>query len=337
MKLRHFLFLSLCIIFSINSFSQNDSIVFKPSGRVFGTSFLDYSSGLNSSNNTSGFDITRALLGYKYKFTQNLEATISIDGAAGKSTNDKLEVHVRNAFVSWSNQGFKLDVGLITLKQFSLQQKMWGHRYALQSQQDLAGMGHSVDLGAQASYTFSPLFSIDLGFTNGEGYKKIRKDKSMRYSLGATTKPLENFVFRVYGDIYSTDKDKYAELNIDKKMMNQFSYSAYIGYQNENIVAGLEYNKQLHNQYIRGNHIDGVSVFSTYFINSKWNVYARYDYYGSSSYGEHSSWYDDRHLIVAGVEFKPFNILRLTPNFRNINYTGRASEQFVFMNAEINF
>lgn len=337
MRLRHFILLSFSILFSIISFAQSDSIAFKPSGKVFGTSFLDYSSGLNSTTNTSGFDITRALLGYKYKFTQNIEATISIDGAAGRSANDKLEVHVRNAFVSWSDHGLKLDVGLITLKQFSLQQQMWGHRYALQSQQDLAGMGHSVDIGAQVSYSFSPLFAVDLGITNGEGYKKVRKDKSMRYSIGATIIPIDNFVFRVYGDVYSKDKDRYAELNTDKKMMNQFSYSTYLGYQNEKIVAGLEYNKQLHNQYIRGNHIDGVSVFSTYYINSKWNVYARYDYYGSSNYGEQTSWYDDRHMVVAGVEFKPFKILRLTPNFRNINYTKRTSEQFVFMNAEINF
>lgn len=337
MNFKYFLLLSLSIITSINILAQNDSVPFNPSGKVFGTSYFDYSTGLNSTSNTSGFDITRALLGYRYQFTKSIEATIAIDGAAGKSTDDKVEVHVRNAFVTWADQGFNIDLGIMTLSQFSLQQNMWGHRYALQSQQDLADMGHSVDIGILASYNFSPILSADVSITNGEGYKKIRRDKSMRYSVGTSWRPIDNFVFRLYGDIYTSDRDQFNKLETNKKMMNQFTYSAFIGYESSLLSGGVEYNKQLHNAFVRGNHIHGASVFSTVNLNAKWNVYARYDYYGSSNYGVNESWYDDKQMVVAGVEFKPFDFLRFSPNFRNINYKTRFSEQYLFVSGEFNF
>lgn len=334
-------YLALSILFALSTFSnvrsQSDTIYFKPSGEVFGVSFLDYSTGLNSNSNNSGFDLTRALLGYKYRFQHNFTATVAIDGAAGKSANDKLQVHVRNAFVSWKDSGFKIDVGLMNLKQFSLQQDMWGHRYALQSQQDIGDMGHSVDIGSVVTYTFSPIIAADISITNGEGYKNIRKDKSMRYSMGATVEPIEHFIFRLYGDIYTTDREQFDKLESDAKMKNQFTYSAFLGYDNDFIVAGLEYNKQFNNNYIKGNNIDGASAFATVYFHPRWNAYARYDYYGSSSDNEISAWYDDRQMIVAGVEFKAFSNLKFSPNFRNINYSRSASEQYLFFSGEFKF
>lgn len=337
MKIKHFSLLIITLFTLTNTLAQSDTTTFKPSGKIFGLSFFDYSSGLNSSSNTSGFDITRALLGYKYQFHQNFMATIAIDGAAGRSTDDKVEVHVRNAFATWQDKGFRVDIGMMTLKQFSLQQSMWGHRYALQSQQDIADMGHAVDVGLQATYTFSPILSADISITNGEGYKTIRKDKSTKYSIGATVNPIDHFTFRLYGDIYTSDRDQFNKLGVDSRMKNQFTYSTFLAYENDFMVTGVEYNKQMNNKHIKGNSIEGFSTFSTIYFHPKWNAYARYDYYNSSNDGEYKAWYDDRQMIVAGIEFVPFSFLRFSPNFRNINYSKSSSEQYIFISGEFKF
>lgn len=337
MKIKHLTLFIILFCFSIYTFSQSDSTTFKPSGKVFGVSFFDYSSGLNSHSNNSGFDITRALLGYKYQFLESLTATIAIDGAAGRSTDDKLQVNLRNAFLSWEEGAFKLDVGLATLKQFSLQQDMWGHRYALQSQQDMGDLGQSVDIGAVATYTFCPFFSADLSITNGEGYKTIRKDKSMKYSIGATLKSKSNLIFRLYGDVYTTDRDQFDKLGSRAQMKNQFTTSAFIGYDNDLIVAGIEYNLQFNNQYVRTNNVEGFSVFSTIYFHPKWNAYARYDYYDSSLDKDEQVLYDDRQLMIAGIEFSPISNLKFSPNFRNINYSRSKSEQYIFISGEFKF
>lgn len=74
-----FLFSILC---STSSYAQ-DSLAFKPSGKIIARSFLDFSKGFGD-DDKSGFDITRALLGYNYKFTRTLQAQVVIDGAAEK-------------------------------------------------------------------------------------------------------------------------------------------------------------------------------------------------------------------------------------------------------------
>lgn len=338
MSLKRFLpIFSLSLLF-LTTKAQNDSIDFKPSGKVIAVSYFDYSTGLNSHSNESGFDLTRALLGYKYKFHPKLEATVTIDGAAGRSTDNELKVHVRNAFVSWTEGKFKLNLGLTNLKQFNTQQSAWGHRYALRSQQDLSGMGHAVDIGAVVSYDFCSFFSADFSVTNGEGYKKIRKDKSMRYSLGMTFHPLKNFTLRAYADIYTSDKDRFNEQEIGESIKNQYTYSFFAGYEDSLLSIGVELNKQLHSDYVRGNHLLGISAYSTVNINSKWNVYARYDYLDSSNYiANQANWYDDYQIIMAGIEYKPLKFLRFSPSFRNYNYDQDSSEQYIFISGEFSF
>lgn len=335
---KYLFFLAPLFLVSLNGYSQIENTDFKPSGKVTVTSYFDYSTGLNSNSNEYGFDLTRALIGYKYKFHPKLEAVVSIDGTAGRSVDDDVKVYLRNAYVSWTEGNFKLKVGLTGLTQFNLQQSIWGHRYALKSQQDLIGMGESVDLGIVASYNFNDAISADFSLTNGEGYKVIRKDKSTRYGLGITYKPFKNFVLRVFGDIYTKDKDKFDQEAIGTPIRNQFTYSFFAGYKNDLLSAGVEFNKQLHNGYVKGNHLSAASVYSTVNIDSKWNIYARYDYSGATNdIDSQYAWYDDYQGIIAGIEYRPIKYLRFSPNFRNYNYKRHSSEQYIFISGEFTF
>lgn len=337
------LFTLVCIfaVFGLDAAVAQDSLAFKPSGKIIARSFMDYSTGFGHVNNESGFDLTRALLGYNYKITPKLEAQLVIDGAAGKTSSDGLQVYVRNAFVKWSDKGFTINAGLIGLMQFSTQENYWMHRYVMKSFQDQNKMAPSVDLGITAKYDINKYLSVDLGITNGEGNKKVKKDDNMRYAAGISFHPIESITLRAYGDIYNDDenqRDTPPEDVTDIKYKSQYTLSLFAGYQDTKISLGAEYNRVYNKGFLEKKDYYGYSFYTSARLASKWRGFARYDLAESSAPSAFTSpWNDlDGQLMMVGVEFKPLKQLKIAPNFRNINPERGKSEQYLFVSLEFN-
>jgi len=314
---------------------------FKPSGKIIARSFFDYSQGFGHVNNESGFDITRAFLGYNYKITPTIQAQVIIDGASGRNSDGNLEVYLRNAFVNWNDKGFDVSVGEIGLLQFSVQEGYWKHRYVLKSFQDLNKMAPSVDLGITAKYKFNDYISADISLTNGEGYKKVVRNSSTRYAGGINLYPIKNTIFRVYADIYNEGedmRDKLPDGVAEVKYKDQKTLSLFAGYQDERISGGLEYNRVFDKGFIENKDYYGYSAYASIKTASKWRIYARYDLMDSKNPAAFETpWNDlDGQLMIAGVEFQPFKQLKMSPNFRNINADRGKSEQYLFINFEFN-
>lgn len=337
--MKRFYFIISIVILSINSAFAQDSLAFKPSGKIIARSFLDYSTGFGEANDERGFDLTRAFLGYSYKFSKTLQGQVIIDGASGKTSTDGLEVYVRNAFVNWNDKGFNINVGLTGLMQFSIQENYWMHRYVMKSFQDLNKMAPSVDMGVTAEYAFNSYISADLSLTNGEGYKKIKKDNSMRYAAGISLHPIKNTIFRIYADIYNDDKSQRDALpagvtSVEYK--DQYTLSLFAGYQNENISFGAEYNKVYNKGFIDKKDYYGYSFYTSAKLAPKWRTFARYDLMASSNPSTFTSaWNDlDGQLMMVGVEFKPVKQLKIAPNLRNLNKDRSKAEQYLYINIE---
>lgn len=336
-----FLSLSLIIFLVIpNSYAQ-DSLAFKPSGKIIARGFLDYSTGFGDANDESGFDITRAFLGYNYKFAKNFQGQVIIDGASGKTSESGLEVYVRNAFINWNDGRLNINVGLIGLLQFSTQEDYWMHRYVMKSFQDLNKMAPSVDIGFTMEYQFNKYISADISLTNGEGYKKIKKDDNMRYAAGINLSPIDNLLFRVYADIYNdrgADRDNLSPDLPNIGYDNQYTLSLFAGYQNKLISLGAEYNKVYNKDFTSDKDYYGYSFYTSGKIASKWRAFARFDLMDSNIPSAFTSpWNDlDGNLTMFGVEFRPFKQLKIAPNFRNINPSRNKSEQYLFVNLEFN-
>lgn len=340
MKILKLFFLSLFIFFGTLGYSQENE-PFKPSGRIIARSFFDYSQGFGHVNKESGFDLTRALLGYNYKFTPTLQARVVIDGASGRTSDGKLEVYVRNAYINWADNGFDISVGEIGLMQFSVQETYWKLRYVMKSFQDLNKMAPSVDLGATIKYDFNKYVSADISLTNGEGYKKVVKNNSTRYAAGLSLHPTRNTIFRVYADIYTEGedvRDKLPEGVTDMEYKDQKTLSLFAGYQDDLISGGLEYNRVFDKGFIKDKDYYGYSGYASVKIAPKWRIYARYDWTDSKTPSAFSSpWNDlDGQLLMGGVEFQPAKQLKISPNFRNINPDRSKSEQYLFVNVEFN-
>lgn len=338
--LKNSLICSVLFLSSLSASSQ-DSIAFKPSGKIIGKGFFDYSTGFGKKNTEAGFDITRAFLGYNYKFTKKLQAQVVTDCASGHNDQGGLDVYLRNAFVSWDDKKLSVSAGLIGLLQFNTQEKYWAHRYVLKSFQDLNKMGSSVDAGITASYALTPYLSVDISFLNGEGYKKIVKNNSTRYGLGLTLSPIKNMAIRAYGDVYNDGedmRDPYPSTATSSNYKNQYALALFAGYQNDAISVGAEYNRQYNKGFIGDKDCYGYSLYSTVKVAPKCNVYGRYDSMDSSAPSSiATSWNKlDGQLTIVGAEFQIAKQLKISPNLRNINAHRAQAEQYLFLNVEFN-
>lgn len=321
------------------SLSTSDSLAFNPSGKIIARAFMDYSTGLNQENQSSGFDITRALLGYNYKFTPTLQAQISIDGASSKTANGSLEVHIRNAFLNWNDNKLNINAGLIGLLEYKTQEQYWMHRYVLKSYQDLNKMAPSVDLGVSVEYDFNQIISADVTLTNGEGYKNIKKDNNMRYAGGISLHPIKNTIFRIYGDIYNHNEDLRDALPTgvtDAKYRNQYIMSVFAGYMNKFFSCGIEYNHLYNKGFIKGKDYYGYSLYASTKLASKFRAYGRYDLTKSATPNNfNENWNDlDGQLMIVGVEFQPIKQIKISPNIRNTNPSRNKSEQSFYINVD---
>ncbi len=332
--------LSLLFFTSHSAFSQSNTD-FNPSGKIIARGFFDFSTGIGNETKESGYDITRALLGYNYKFTKNLQGQIVLDAASGKNDKGNLQPHLRNAFVTWKDEKLCVSAGLVGLLQFKIQEEYWAHRYVFKSLQDENKMGSSVDAGITAQYTFSPAIAADISIINGEGYKKIEKNNSTLYGLGVSASPTKGLLLRAYGDIYTESeecRDALPSEISDTKYKNQYILSLFAGYKNDKISAGIEYSHQMNKGFIEDKNSNGYSAYTTVNISDKWNVYGRYDLLDSSSPDTFiSSWNKlDGQLMILGTEFTVSKQLKISPNLRNINPRIGKSEQYLFVNVELN-
>lgn len=336
----HLLFI-LILTLGVFNIQAQDSTEFKPSGKPILRGFINYHTGFGEVNDIRGFDIERAFLGYEYNFAKNFSARVVIDGASGKSSSGALEVYLRNALVTWKDKGFTVNLGLTGLMQYSLQEKYWMHRYILRSFQDEYRMAPSVDMGTTISYTFNPYISADISLTNGEGYKKVKQDNSMRYAAGISVYPIKNLLLRVYADIYNDDgnqRDALPDEASEANYKDQQTLALFVGYQDKNVSIGAEYNKVYNKGFIDKKDYFGYSFYSSVKVAPKWRAFVRYDLMDSTRPDNFTSpWnkYDGQFFMI-GAEFQPFKHVKIAPNFRNINRDREKSEQYLFLNLEIN-
>ncbi|MBA7558213.1 hypothetical protein ES705_51006 [subsurface metagenome] len=127
-----FLFILPFLLLNLNLLAQEETEVdFKPSGQAFGKVFWNYNYKLSGdANKKSSFALQRAYLGYKYQFSENISAKITLDGARFNDDTEGIgfTVILKHAQLDWKvAEPVKLSLGLIGLNQFSDQEKFWGY------------------------------------------------------------------------------------------------------------------------------------------------------------------------------------------------------------------
>lgn len=301
--------------------------------------FFEYSQTFNDAERISGYDITRAFLGYNYQITPSLQGQVVLDGAAGKNSSEGQTTYLRNAFLRWNDKGWDVSLGVVNLLQFNTQEQFWGHRYVFKSLQDQYGFGSSVDLGITAKYHFNKYFSVDASLLNGEGYKKIGADSSSRYALGVDIKPLSGLWIRAYGDLYTSSAKRRGAVPVgwsDSRFRSAKLLALFAGYRYERFDVGVEYSKLYNKEFVSGKDSYGYSAYATVRLSPKWEVFARYDLVGSDKpLASDPEWNpSDGQMVMVGVEFHPYRQVRVSPNMRAFNPERGISYQALFVSLE---
>lgn len=329
-------FLSFCAILLFPAFRLFAQEEFKPSGSPHAKIYFNYHSSFDGA--VRGFDITRSYLGYEYKMSERFSADVTFDvGTPEVNFNDtlsattsfELTAYLKIAELVYKAGDLELSAGMIGLRQFKVQEDHWGHRYLEESFQDFYDLGPSADMGAMAAYKFSDWFSADLTIRNGEGYKKLQSDNALNAGLGLSFIPLPGVTVRGYYDYM-------------KEGSVHSTVAHFIGYLNEKISAGAEYNMQFNSKNREDHDLHGYSFYGSWQFFDQWQLFGRYDNIGSNTLeGSYENWNmgDDGSLTLAGIEYTPLDNIHIALNYRGWKPASGTddSRDYIFVNFEYVF
>lgn len=327
-KISLFLVSALLMISSTYGQEEPSADTFKPSGKPFVKIFTNFHTDIVDGNTFSQFELTRAYLGYSYNFSKNFSAKANLDFGDTGSQSYFLIGFLKNAYVKYETKGLSIQFGLIGTTMFGLQENFWGGRYLYKSFQDAYRMGPSADLGISAAYQFNKYISADLAVFNGEGYKRLENDSTLKYAAGVTVRPVDGLTVRAYYDYMNKDAA-------------QQSFSFFTGYQAKKWSLGGEYNHQLNQGMNEGRDYGGISVYGDYSF-KKIRVFGRFDQLNSVKIGDATDPWNlsrDGQLVIAGLEYSPIKGIKISPNYQLYmpRESGAPSVNGAYLSLEIKY
>ena len=305
MMLRTALITAAILLISWSIYAQEDEAKFKPNGRGILKIFTNYHSTFSDGEASRAFEIQRAYLGYEANLSEKISGKLVLDVGDPDFGNFQMTAYLKNAFVQYDDGKLVAKIGMIGLYQFKLQEDQWGGRYLYKSFMDEHKFGPSADLGAFVGYHFNDKVAADITIANGDGYKSIQSDSTLKYSVGVTLTPIDGLVFRPSYDYMGQDA-------------HQQTMALYLGYSTKKVDLGAEYNYQWNHQMVQDQNLQGLSFYGSYAA-KKFRAFGRYDNLSSPVLaGDSDPWNygDDGQLFIAGVEFHPVKGLLITPNYQ---------------------
>ncbi len=282
-------------------------------GRPFATIYANFHKGITgSATDEAAFALERGYIGYEYYFSPEFYGKINVDVGSPDDISPFSKIrryaYFKNAFLRYTRRKLEVEFGLISLRQFGLQEDVWERRYLMKTLADEHRLGSSADLGVNFNYSFNERISADLTIMNGEGYTSLQMDDIFKYSLATTVQFPGNFISRIGYDLMHN--------GITESTV--FAFSSY-DFRSKWNIAGEFILKQ--NYGWKGHHnIFGYSVFGKYIINSKYQLFARFDRIGSNILeGDVNPWHlsDDGTALVAGIQYSPLKKIKFALNYHD--------------------
>lgn len=326
--------ITFCLfLIGITTFSQEEK--FEPSGKAFATIFANFHNGFSGEAvDEAAFELVRGYLGYEYIFSPQFYAKINLDVGSPNdlSPYSKLRryAYFKNAYLRFSYNKLQIEFGLIGLKQFKLQEKIWERRYLMKTLADEYKLGSSADLGMNFHYEFNEKIDADFTIMNGEGYNNIQTDGIFKYGVGSTMQFPKNFTSRVfydfqYNDLMETTLLLFSSYNFNGKW---------------NIAGEVIWRKN--NGWVENRNISGYSIYGKYNLTDQYQLFARFDKIQSNILeGETIPWNlaNDGSALVAGLQYNPIKNIKMALNYHDWQPWAANSqgEAFVFLNLGVKF
>ncbi len=320
----------LLLLFSTPLFSQEE---FTPTGNAFATIFANFHQGIaGTATDEAAFELVRGYIGYEYNFSPEFYAKINVDVGSPNdlSPYSKLRryAYFKNAFLRYTQNKLEIEFGLISLKQFKLQEKVWERRYLMKSFADEYQLGSSADLGVNFHYTFNNYIDADFTIMNGEGYNSVQMDDVFKYGIGTTLQYPNNLTSRIFYDF------TYNEINESTLLF----FTSYDYNKKWNIAGEVIFRRN--NEWTKNHNIFGLSFYGKYNITNQYQLFARFDKLSSNTLDDETNpWNlaEDGTALVAGIQFNPIKNIKMALNYHDwypwaANMEGRA---FIFLDLEV--
>ena len=305
-------------------------------GKIYGDVFLN--ANHNFDNSVTSFRLNRLHLGYLYNISENyyfngmfesaLEDYAPIPDSAGGEYNNITNLFEFCLGFNFNNLSGKF--GLIGTELNQKQEQLWQHRYVDKVFADKYGYAPTNDFGFLIKYQPIDLVNFDLSVTNGEGHKSLQADSTFRYALGATVNLSQSLSFRIYSDL----------VNYSSK--TQGNVIAILGYSNNKISCGAEWNAQYNSFGIDGFNRSGLSAYASSQISKTIQLFGRYDYVNSNkpnNADERWNIDNDGSLIIAGAQHQLHEKILLALNYRGWQPAASGSDlnSFLFLDLGVVF
>ena len=160
---------TILLTFTLLTFGFNALAQGQPHAKIFSNFNYDLSADDNAFKT---FEISRAYLGYGYKFDNKFSAKVTFD-VGSNSSGSAYTAFLKVASLNWkASDKLSVNFGQIGTKNFKFMEKAWGYRYIYKSFQDKQKWASSADAGVSADYKINSKLTLDAQVLNGEGYKK---------------------------------------------------------------------------------------------------------------------------------------------------------------------
>lgn len=291
---------------------------------VFGNIFTGFYYGLkNNIEPRAAFGLTAGILGYYHDFNDKISGKIMLD--VTRTTNaievtdsnnlpmnvsffegSKYTAYLKMAEIKWNiNEHFALRVGqLLNTQYLTFQDKFWGYRYISVTYQELYRYGMPADFGAQLDYSIKGKLTNSLSVVNGEGpFRHQDNNSKLLVANDLLLHPTPALSIKLYVD-YQPPSDTGSDLKARSVI------SGFMGYKREDFRIGFEYNHILNPNFEEEPDYSGISFYSTYVLNKKFELLGRFDYINRALNIEYGKY------VIVGFQYKAWDILNTSLNYR---------------------
>jgi len=323
----------LIIILTDFAFSQDTLTKGKFSGYMFGDYFYnaardkEISKLSNVANggeaDLNGFQFRRIYFTYDYNISDSFSSRFRLEAdQAAKSSNDKISVFVKDAYLQWKNfvKGSDIFVGIQPTPAYEISEGYWGNRFLEKTIMDLRGIVSSRDMGISIKGKFNNAgtFNYWVMYGNSSG-NSPEKDKYKRYYAHLQFNPINNFTATLYADLKARPQIVNPFDNSENLDNNIITYAVFIGYKEKNkFSTGAEgFLSTNQNGYVSSTEKKnlsgaGISLFASYFVSPILELAGRYDYFDPNT--DDKSEGDSRNLFIFSLNYKLDEKVTISPN-----------------------
>ena len=296
------------------------------SGYMFGDAYWVQANHDSSIAGSDGFWFRRIYLTFEKKIHKNVDVRIRFEMASSGSFSSRSTLivpFIKDAWLRWQySKNHSAYFGISEPPSIRVVEKYWGKRYLEKTPEDLQRMESSRDFGIALRGKAVFLKGLNYHFMVGNGSgNKSENNSGKKIMASLFYRFLNAWVLDIYGD-YN-----------DNNGVNDYStWHAFIAYNGNNLDTGLLFSSQEHrNGETFLYRMRVLSGYINYRFLKKWTAILRVDRNmdpnpegGKISYLPFDETASST-LFIGGIEYRPTESLRFTPNVEIVQYDKNAA------------